>query len=219
MSSVEDNLAIIRKNLVTYNPKIIAVTKYYNADKTIEAYNAGIRDFAESKVQDALAKMEILPDEIVKNSTWHFIGHLQSNKIRKLIGKFDYIHSIDSLKLAQDVSRIAKEYGIIQKILLQINFSSEETKFGYSVSELMEDYEEIARLGGISVEGIMAIAPHTPDEVLLKRFFTGIKDVRDNIQVNNNCVLPELSMGMSNDYVLAVQEGATMIRLGRILLN
>ena len=107
MSSVKENLKVIQQNLVPYKPRIIAVTKYYETSKIIEAYESGIKDFAESKVQDAIAKIASLPDDIVKNSTWHFIGHLQSNKVRKIVGKFDYIHSVVSLALAQDISRIA----------------------------------------------------------------------------------------------------------------
>jgi PLP dependent protein len=219
MSSVKENLEIIRQSLIPYSPKIIAVTKYYGTSKIIEAYEAGIRNFAESKVQDALEKLESLPEHIVKNSTWHFIGHLQSNKVRKIIGKFDYIHSVDSLKLAQDISRIAKELGVTQKVLLQVNFANEETKYGFYEAELKEVFDDIARLKYIKAEGLMAIAPHTPNEVLLKRFFAGIKVLRYNMQNDHNCILPELSMGMSNDYLIAVQEEATMLRLGHILLN
>jgi hypothetical protein len=219
MSSVKENLEIIQHNLVPYKPKIIAVTKYYGVSKIIEAYEAGIRDFAESKVQDSLDKLESLPEEIVENSTWHFIGHLQSNKVRKIVGKFDYIHSVDSLKLAQDISRIAKELGVLQKILLQVNFANEETKYGFCEDELKEVFSLITKLEQIKIEGLMAIAPYTPNEVLLKRFFAGIKVLRYNMQNDHNYILSELSMGMSNDYLIAAQEEATMLRLGHILLN
>ena len=122
MSTVEYNLSELRKEIVPYKPIIIAVTKYFGADKLIEAYNDGLRDFGENRVQDALEKFGSLPEEIKQNSRFHLIGHLQSNKVKKAVGSFDLIHSIDSLKLATSVSEHALAKGIVQKILLQVQW-------------------------------------------------------------------------------------------------
>ncbi len=111
MSTVAQNLREIKETIPYYNGKIIAVTKYVDENKMIEAYEAGLRDFGENKAQDALLKLENLPKEIVQGSTWHFIGHLQSNKVRKVVGKFDYIHSVDTLELAKKISDVAKDFG------------------------------------------------------------------------------------------------------------
>ena len=128
MNTVEYNLSELRKEIVPYKPIIIAVTKYFGADKLIEAYNDGLRDFAENRVQDALEKFGSLPDEIKQNSRFHLIGHLQSNKVKKAVGNFDLIHSVDSMKLAEAVSKEALQKGIVQKILLQVNNANEEAE-------------------------------------------------------------------------------------------
>lgn len=219
MSNVNQNLENVRESVKGYNPKIIAVTKYYAEDKLLEAYDAGVRDFAESKVQDALQKIENLPEKVRKSSTWHFIGHLQSNKVRKVVGTFDYIHSVDSLKLAKNIARVAEEYGIKQKILVQVNIADEESKFGLSLDDAKRVFKEILLLETLEVVGLMNIAPYTPDNGLLKAQFTAIKELRDSLQCEYDCSLPELSMGMSSDYQLAVESGATMIRLGQILFK
>ena len=118
MSDIKKNVEELKKELDGFNGRIIAAVKYVDASKTLEAYNAGLRDFGENRVQDALERFPLLPEEMIKNSTWHFIGHLQSNKVRKVVGTFDYIHSVDSLEIAKNISRIASEMGIIQKILI-----------------------------------------------------------------------------------------------------
>jgi len=218
-AGVSENLKKIQQDLGEVNIRIIAVTKYVDKDKIVEAYNSGLRDFAESKAQDALNKIENLPDDIRKNSKWHFIGHLQSNKVKKVIGVFDYIHSVDSLKLAKLISENARLKGITQKILLQVNNANEETKFGFSVDEVKEVFEEIIHLDSLEVVGLMNIAPNIDNSEELHKLFRNIKELRDYLQDKYNYALPELSMGMSNDYKIAIQEGSTMIRLGQILFN
>ena len=219
MPTVAENLKEIKADIPNFNGKIIAVTKYVDESKVIEAFDAGLRDFGENKVQDALKKLENLPPEILKNSTWHFIGHLQSNKVRKVVGKFEYIHSVDSLALAKKISDVAKEMGIIQKILIEVNISQEKTKFGISTENIEEIFQNIENLDGIKICGLMTMAPHTPNEVFLKKVFTNLVELGYNLQRRYQCELKELSMGMSSDYKIAVESGSTIIRLGQRLFR
>ena len=219
MPTFAQNLKEITDSIPDYKGRIIAVTKYVDENKMLEAYEAGLRDFGENKAQDALLKMENLPKEMVENSTWHFIGHLQSNKVRKVVGKFDYIHSVDTLALAKKISDVAKELGIIQKILIEVNISQEKTKFGAFENEISEIFENLKNLDGIRVVGLMTMAPHTPNEVFLKKVFTNLYNLSYNLKRRFNIELDELSMGMSSDYKIAVESGSTMIRLGQRLFR
>ena len=219
MSTVAENLAQIKAEIPDFKGRIIAVTKYVGEDKMIEAYEAGLRNFGENKAQDDLIKIENLPKEIVENSTWHFIGHLQSNKVRKVVGKFDYIHSVDSFELAQRISNVAKEYGIIQKILIEVNISEEKSKFGTTKSNVEEIFTNMQKLDGVHVCGLMTMAPYTSDEVFLQKVFTELYELMYNIQQKYHLELTELSMGMSSDYKIAVKSGSTMIRLGQRLFR
>ena len=216
MTTVEDNLSELRKEIVPYKPVIIAVTKYFGAEKLVEAYQDGLRDFAENRVQDALEKFGSLDAEIKENSRFHLIGHLQSNKVKKAVGKFYLIQSVDSLKLAKAISDEAKKQGIVQKILLQVNNANEGSKTGFSVEEIKRDFKEIISLDGIQVEGLMNIAPIADDETLCM-LFAGMRDLKTELENNFSYPLKELSMGMSSDYKLAVRYGSTMIRIGRKL--
>ena len=216
MTTVEDNLSELRKEIVPYKPVIIAVTKYFGAEKLVEAYQNGLRDFAENRVQDALEKFDSLDAEIKENSRFHLIGHLQSNKVKKAVGKFYLIQSVDSLKLATAISDEAKKQGIVQKILLQVNNANEESKTGFSVDEIRRDFKKIISLDGIQVEGLMNIAPIADDETLCM-LFAGMRDLKTELENNFSYPLKELSMGMSSDYKLAVRYGSTMIRIGRKL--
>lgn len=219
MPSVEENLKEIKAEIPDFKGRIIAVTKYVDESKMVEAYNAGLRNFGENKAQDALKKLENLPEEIVKNSTWHFIGHLQSNKVRKVVGKFDYIHSVDTLELAEKISTVAKELGIKQKILIEVNISEEKSKFGTSKNEIEEIFKNAEKLDGIKIVGLMTMAPYTSDGVFLKKVFTELYELMYNIQRKYQVELYELSMGMSSDYKIAVESGSTMIRLGQRLFR
>lgn len=218
MSTVEENLSELRKEIVPYKPIIIAVTKYFGAEKLVEAYKDGLRDFAENRVQDALEKFEQLPQEIKENSCFHLIGHLQSNKVKKAVGRFDLIQSVDSLKLAKMISDEALKQGIVQKILLQVNNADEEAKSGFSVGDLKRDFKEIISLKGIKVEGLMNIAP-IADEQTLECLFKGMQDLKAELESGFAYKLKELSMGMSGDYKTAIKYGSTMIRIGRKLFT
>ena len=219
MPSVAENLREIKAEIPDFKGRIIAVTKYVDENKVIEAYEAGLRNFGENKVQDALKKMENLPEELVKNSTWHMIGHLQSNKVRKVVGKFEYIHSVDSFELAKKISDVAKEMGIIQKILIEVNISQEKTKFGISEEKIEEIFQNLKNLDGVEICGLMTMAPYTPNEVFLKKVFTNLVELGYNLQRRYQYELKELSMGMSSDYKIAVESGSTIIRLGQRLFR
>jgi len=216
---IEKNLLEIKKNIAPCKPKIIGITKYYGLNVIKSGYEAGIRDFGESRVADAINKIEMLPNKVRKNSTFHFIGHLQTNKTAKVVKYFDYIHSVDSLKLAIAISDFAKNTEKTIKILLQLNNSGEEQKFGYSKAQLIEDFPKIVRLNNIEVTGLMNMAPLGASEETLRFLFNDVRTFRDTLENTFNTKLPELSMGMSDDYIYAAQSGATMIRIGRKLFN
>lgn len=218
MNTVEYNLSVLRNEIAPYRPTIIAVTKYFDEQKLIEAYDDGLRNFGENRVQDALAKIEKLPVAIRQNSKFHLIGHLQSNKVKKAVGAFELIHSIDSLKLARLVSEEALKQGIVQKVLLQVNNANEEAKSGFDVMELKSSFQEIIALKGIKVEGLMNIAPIASEEEL-HRLFEGMLLLKQELEDKYSYGLRELSMGMSNDYKIALEHGATMIRIGRKLFT
>lgn len=219
MNTVKENLLEIKEDIAPYTPNIIAVTKYFDESKIIEAYEAGLRDFGESRVIEAIEKIQKLPNEIRGNSRFHLIGHLQTNKVRKAVGNFDYIHSVDSLNLAEIISQEALSLNIRQKVLLQINNANETQKFGFSKDEIIENFDKINSLKGLEVAGLMNMAPFGLEKETLIGLFKDIVNLRDNLEEKFNCKLKEISMGMSGDYKEAAVAGATMIRIGRKLFS
>lgn len=217
--TVKENLSRIQEEIVPYKPNIIAVTKYFGLDAIVAAYQAGLRDFGESRAIEAIDKIHQLPEDLRKNSRFHFIGHLQSNKVKKVVENFDCIHSIDSLKLAENVSNAAIEVGKVQNVLLQLNNANEIQKFGFSKEELEKSFPLIQSLKGLNVLGLMNMAPLGADSKLLAELFTEVVETRDFLQKQYNCELPEISMGMSQDYAIAARCGATMLRIGRKLFS
>ena len=218
-NKVKENLLQVQEEIAPCKPRIIAVTKYFGREGIINAYDAGLRDFGESRAVEACDKINSLPEEIKSNSTFHFIGHLQTNKVKYVVKVFDYIHSVDSYKLAKVISEHSIEVGKRQKILLQVNNANEEQKFGFSKDEVFESYEQIKALYGVEVVGLMNMAPIAATENDLHRLFSEVVFIRDELQNRFDCRLKELSMGMSQDYKIAAQEGATMLRIGRKLFN
>ena len=216
-NTVKNNLLQIQEDIAPYKPNIIAVTKYFDESAIIEAYNAGLRDFAESRVIEAIAKINNLPEEIRNNSKFHFIGHLQTNKVKKAVGTFDYIHSVDSLKLAKTISDEAHNIGKTQNIFLQVNNANEEQKFGFSTKEIFEVFISIKELPNIKIAGLMNMAPLGASEDELNRLFEEVFQIKQKLEKEFNYPLKELSMGMSQDYKIAVKHGATMLRIGRKL--
>ena len=216
---VKENLSKIQEEIAPYRPNIIAVTKYFDEEAIEEAYNAGLRNFGESRTIEAIEKIEKLPAEVRNNSTFHFIGHLQSNKVKKTVEHFDFIHSVDSLNLAESISAAAKTFGKVQKVLLQLNNAGEIQKSGFSKEELFEVFPEIIKLDGIKVEGLMNMAPLGADDKTLFELFSDVANTKRLLEEKYNCKMNELSMGMSQDYRIAAQCGATMLRIGRKLFS
>lgn len=218
-NSITERLKFINKSIAPYKPIIVAVTKYFDESGIVEYYNNGLRDFGENRVQDALKKIEKLSDEIRNSSRFHLIGHLQTNKVKDAVGVFDIIHSVDSYRLASEISKEAGKKEITQRILLQVNNANEEQKFGFSPKELLDNMNNLVMLPNIQIEGLMNIAPLSQDENYLRSLFENIRHLKDKIQFEYKVKLFHLSMGMSNDYRIALEEGATIIRLGRILFK
>ena len=212
-NTVAKNLEKILTEIGNRDIRIVAVSKYYDYQRIEEAFRAGLRNFAESRAIEAVEKIGKLEDKIRQDSTYHFIGHLQTNKVKYVVGNFDYIQSVDSLKVAEQIAKYAQEKNIVQKILIQVNNANEESKFGIAPSQLDELIEEISKLSSISIEGLMNIAPLIDDEKELRKLFSQMRHLKEKYS------LKELSMGMSNDYKIALDEGATMIRLGRKLFE
>ena len=219
VQSVRENLLLLQKTIVPYTPNIIAVTKYYGLEAILDAYNAGLRDFGESRINDAEQKILNLPSDVIKESNFHYIGHLQTNKVVKVVKYFDYIHSVDSVKLARVISVSAKEMNKTQKVLLQVNISEEVQKFGFSESELFENFAEIQKLENLEICGLMCMAPFGVSDAELDKIFMRAKQIKQELNKVYLTKMQELSMGMSNDYQRAVAQGATMIRIGRNLFK
>ena len=219
IETVKRNLLQIQEDIAPYKPNIIAVTKYFDENAIIDAYNAGLRDFAESRVIEAIEKIEKLPGEIRDNSKFHFIGHLQTNKDKKVVKFFDYIHSVDSLKLAKVISDEAQNIGKVQNILIQVNNANEEQKFGLSKDEIFEIFPQIQKFSAIKIAGIMNMAPLGASEIELDSLFSEVAQIKSKLEKDFNCELKEISMGMSQDYKIAVRYGATMVRIGRKLFK
>lgn len=215
--TVRENLLRVQEDIAPYKPNIIAVTKYFDETAIIEAYNAGLRDFAESRVIEAITKINNLPADVRNNSRFHFIGHLQTNKVKKAVANFDYIHSVDSYKLAKAISDEAQNTGKVQNILLQVNNADEVQKFGFSKQEIFDIFISIKSLPNINIAGLMNMAPLGAPEDELNRLFEEVAQIRNKLETDFNCSLKELSMGMSQDYKIAVKHGATMLRIGRKL--
>lgn len=191
---------------------LIAVSKTKPLEMLQEAYEAGVRDFGENKVQELQDKIPNMPDDV----RWHMIGHLQRNKVKYIVGKVFMIHSVDSLRLAEEISREAVKQGVTVKILIEVNVAEEESKFGTAADEAIFLVEQAAGLPGIRVEGLMTIAPFTDDPEENRQYFRKLRQLSVDIQKKNidNVSMKVLSMGMTGDYVVAVEEGATCVRVG-----
>jgi len=192
---------------------VIAVTKTYSPDAVRSAWECGIADVGENRVQEALSKM----DEVSVPVRWHLIGHLQRNKT-KAVDRFEMVHSVDSSRLADAVARVGEERGSPIRGLMQVNASGEEAKGGLSPAEAENEGERWLRLRGLRVDGVMTMAPLDADERTLRATFSGARTVSERLVALGHPAA-ELSMGMSNDYEIAVEEGATMVRLGTVLFG
>ena len=211
---IEDEIKKVceKKNIDKNTCTLIAVSKTKPIELIKEAYDYGIRDFGENKVQEILEKYEQLPKDI----RWHMIGHLQTNKVKMILDKVEYIHSIDSLKLASVIDKEAKKKGIVVKGFLELNIVGEETKFGFSVEELNSIVEELAIFGNLRIIGLMIVAPFVDIAEKNREIFKKMKKIAVDINTKkiHNVEISELSMGMSSDYLVAIEEGSTFVRVG-----
>jgi PLP dependent protein len=216
--SIAQNIETIRRDLPP-SVRLMAVSKQVSADLIRAAYAVGIRDFGESKIQEAQTKQQELAD--LPDLCWHLIGHLQGNKVRKAVQLFDWIHSVDSLKLLQQIDRVASELKKSPNICLQVKILDDPDKYGWTIPELLTDLAQISCCQQLKISGLMAIPPLGLTSPQIQAFFDRARDLRDQInqQPGLNLQLTELSMGMSGDYLLAIPAGATMIRLGSILFG
>lgn len=216
--SIAERIATIHQQLPT-NVRLIAITKQVPVDAMREAYAAGIRDFGESRIQEAEAKIAQLSD--LPDLTWHLIGHLQSNKAKKALQLFQWIHSCDNLELAQRLNRLATELSVKPQVCLQVKIAPDPNKYGWTVPELLQDLPELNRCEALNIQGLMTILPLGLTEQESLDVFTRTRELALKIKQQNwsNLQMQELSMGMSDDYPLAVQAGATIVRLGRIIFG
>jgi len=190
--------------------RLVAVSKTYPPSVIREAWEVGQRVFGENRVQDALPKIQELPAE----AEWHFIGHLQSNKIRKALPAFTLIHGVDNPELAIQINRIAGEMGLTASVLLETNVSGEASKFGFSPDALRQNLEDLLSLPNLCVKGLMTMAPYSEDPENARPVFSALRKLRDELASKTQHPLPELSMGMSGDFEVAIEEGATIVRIG-----
>lgn len=216
--TIAHNIETIRRDLPA-SVKLMAVTKQVSVAQMREAYAVGIRDFGESKIQEAQAKQQELAD--LPDICWHLIGHLQGNKVRKAVQIFEWIHSVDSLKLVQQIDRVATELATSPNICLQVKILPDPDKYGWTIPELLADLPQISDCEHLKIRGLMAISPLGLTLAQTQQFFEQTRDLSHQIaqQPGSNLQMSELSMGMSGDYLPAISAGATIIRLGSILFG
>ena len=224
MADIAENLERVRKQIVAASKKsgrnvddleLVAISKTHDAVKVREAIEAGQTLFGESRVQEARVKIPELPS----NLRWHFVGHLQKNKIRHALPLFELIHSVDSLALAQDINRIAEEDGLHPRVLLEVNVAGEGSKFGFTPEKLREDLENLLALPRLSILGLMTIPPIADEAEASRKYFVELRELRDRLQTEFHVDLAQLSMGMTQDFAIAVEEGATLVRVGTAIFG
>lgn len=198
-------------------PQLIAVSKYSSPEEILEAYRQGCRTFGENRVQDLLEKIPVLPADI----QWHFIGTLQKNKVRKVVGKVALIHSVDHPALAEKISEVSRELSVKSAILLQANCSGELSKHGLTPHEWLQALDQVVQLPGIEICGVMTMAPLTDDQEAIVQTFQMLKMFFEELRSSYAALhsLKHLSMGMSHDFPLAIQEGATLLRIGSAIFT
>ena len=212
MLDVQQNIAAIRQHIPS-GVTLICVSKFHTAETIMQAYDAGERDFGESRVQELLLKQQTLPADI----RWHFIGHLQTNKVRQIVPFVHMIHSVDSVRLLEIINREAEKIGRRVKVLLEVHVAKEDTKSGFMPEEITSLNTKLSTLNYIEICGIMGMATNTDDQTEWRRCFREIKSIGQQLlnhsELLNNSA-PQISMGMSDDYLVAIEEGSTMVRIG-----
>ena len=196
---------------------LIAVSKTKPVEMLQEVYNEGIRDFGENYVQELADKIEIMPKDI----RWHRIGHLQRNKVKYLVGKVACIHSVDSLRLAEVINERSIKLGVVTEIMAEVNIAGEESKFGFTRDEVFDFAEKVSTMEGVKLVGLMTSAPYVNDPEENRQYFREMKSLSVDINEKNinNINITELSMGMTNDYIVSVEEGATHVRVGTAIFG
>src|SRR6266513_2907109 len=207
--------AAVKAGRSTSDIELVAITITHPAEKVREALGTGQTLFGESRVQEARAKILELPS----NLRWHFVGHLQKNKIRHALPLFEMIHSVDSLALAEDVNRIAEEEGLHPRVLLEVNVAGEGSKFGFHPEKLRNEMEALLALPRLSIEGLMTIPPIAEEAEASRKYFVQLRELRARLQTEFHVDLAQLSMGMTEDFVVAVEEGATLVRIGTAIFG
>ena len=224
MSSILDNLERVREQIAQAAAKagrdvkdveLVAIAKTHPAEKVREAVEGGQTLFGENRVQEASAKIP----ELSSNIRWHFVGHLQKNKVRQALPLFEMIHSVDSLALAQDINRIAEEEGLYPRVLLEVNVAGEGSKFGFAPDDLCKQMEALLTLSRLSIEGLMCIPPLAVESEDSRKFFVEVRELRDSLEKEFNMKLPQLSMGMTQDFPIGIEEGATLVRVGTAIFG
>ncbi|HVI82638.1 MAG TPA: YggS family pyridoxal phosphate-dependent enzyme [Chthoniobacterales bacterium] len=224
MNSIAENLAHVWEQIAAAATKanrsvddiqLVAISKTHGAEKVHEAIGAGQRLFGESRVQEARLKIPELPSTV----RWHFVGHLQKNKIRHALPLFEMIHSVDSLALAQDMNRIAEEEGLHPRVLLEVNVAAEGSKFGFKPEKLREAMESLLALPRLSILGLMTVPQIVEEAEASRKYFVELRKLRDRLQTEFHVNLAQLSMGMTQDFAVAVEEGATLVRVGTAIFG
>ena len=224
MSTIADNLEAIRQRVAQAaersgrspsDVELLAVSKTFPVEQIQEAADAGQLLFGENKVQELLAKQPLLTSKL----RWHLIGHLQSNKVRKCLPVVDAIHSVDSIDLARDINRIASELGLYPKVYLEVNLAAESTKYGFKPEHLKQSLDELYSLDRLFIQGLMCIPPFDANAENTRRYFVVLRELRDELQIQGGAPLPKLSMGMSHDFEVAIEEGSTIVRVGSAIFG
>ena len=224
MPNVAENLEHVRSQIADAATKsgrslteieLVAISKTHDAEKVRAAVEAGQQLFGESRVQEARGKIPLLPSAL----RWHFVGHLQKNKIRHALPLFELFHGIDSIDLARDLNRIADEDGTHPRILLEVNVAGEGSKFGFKPETVRAEMEALLALPRLTIEGLMTIPPLAEEAEASRKFFAQLRDLRDALEKEFDMKLPQLSMGMTNDFPIAVEEGATLVRVGTAIFG
>jgi pyridoxal phosphate enzyme (YggS family) len=224
MASIAENLERVREQIAQAAAKagrapdeteLVAITKTHPAEKVREAVEAGHIVFGESRVQEARGKIPELPS----NLRWHFVGHLQKNKIRHALALFELFHGVDSLALAQEMDRIAAEEGERPRVLLEVNVAGEGSKFGFKAETLRIEIGSLLVLPRLSIEGLMCIPPLVEEAEASRKFFVQLRELRNSLEKEFDVKLPHLSMGMTQDFWIAVEEGATLVRVGTAIFG
>src|SRR6266852_7482939 len=224
MSPIAENLKRVREQIAQAAAKagravdeieLVAISKTRDAEKVREVVEAGQSLFGESRVQEARIKIPELPS----NLRWHFVGHLQKNKIRHALPLFEMIHRVDSLELAKDVNRVAEEEGLHPRVLLEVNVAGEGSKFGFKPETLRAEMESLLSFSRLSILGLMTIPPLAEDAEASRKYFVELRELRDRLQTEFHVDLAQLSMGMTQDFAVAVEEGATLVRVGTAIFG